>query len=96
MADHLTQFLPRPIAGVVHTEMMPLYEFTCLNCDKHFDELRPWSEAAPPCPVCAGDTARVFSPFVAQGLQRADRADFSGVPFDRAASCGGSCGHSHH
>ncbi|MBC7329354.1 zinc ribbon domain-containing protein [bacterium] len=41
---------------------MPIYEFLCENCGHKFSTLCKVGEEVP-CPVCGGETQRLFSTF---------------------------------
>jgi putative FmdB family regulatory protein len=71
---------------------MPIYEYVCMTCESHFEELVRGDEQ-PPCPDCgATKVARQFSVFATRGE--------SPQPSYRSAGggggcCGGSCGSCH-
>jgi len=71
---------------------MPIYEYVCMTCESHFEELVRADEQ-PACPDCgAAKVARQFSVFATRGE--------SPQPSFRAAGggggcCGGSCGSCH-
>jgi putative FmdB family regulatory protein len=71
---------------------MPIYEYVCMTCESHFEELVRGDEQ-PPCPDCgATKVARQFSVFATRGE--------SPQPSFRSAGggggcCGGSCGCCH-
>jgi putative FmdB family regulatory protein len=72
---------------------MPIYEYVCMSCESHFEELVRQDEN-PPCPDCGSENAkRQFSAFAAHGLTKApsspggaSRGSFGG------GCCGGGCG----
>jgi putative FmdB family regulatory protein len=67
---------------------MPIYEFVCMQCESHFEELVPMGQNAP-CPDCASaDVRKQFSVFAAHGIE-AGGASFGG---GGGGCCGGSCG----
>jgi putative FmdB family regulatory protein len=67
---------------------MPLYEYVCMECESHFEELLRYDDADPDCPDCgSGKTSRQFSVFAAHGT--AEQPSFGG---SGAGCCGGSCG----
>jgi putative FmdB family regulatory protein len=70
---------------------MPMYEYVCMKCEEHFEELvRGDQEVA--CPQCdATDVARQLSSFAMIGTAGQTGA-FSG---GGGSCCGGSCGCSH-
>ena len=66
---------------------MPIYDYVCMSCESHFEELVGMSDPDPACPDC-GKTkvAKQFSTsFAAHGAARTALAS-------AAACCGGSCG----
>jgi putative FmdB family regulatory protein len=70
---------------------MPIYEYVCMQCESHFEELVRMGEEAD-CPDCgSADVRRQVSVFAAHGSAEA--------PSLRGASgggcCGGSCGCGH-
>ena len=68
---------------------MPIYEFVCMECESHYEELVPMGENAD-CPECASANVRKqFSVFAAHGVE-SGAATFGG-----GGCCGGSCGSCH-
>jgi putative FmdB family regulatory protein len=73
---------------------MPIYEYACMECESHFDELVRSSEQAVTCPECGGgNVLKQLSTFAVHGspkpsLASAPRASGGGC-------CGGSCGCGH-
>jgi putative FmdB family regulatory protein len=66
---------------------MPVYEYVCMSCESHFEELVRHDET-PKCPDCgATKVQRQFSVFAAHG---SSQPTASGAP--RSAPFGG-CGH---
>jgi putative FmdB family regulatory protein len=66
---------------------MPIYEYVCMSCESHFEELVGMSDPDPSCPDCGKDkVVKQFSTsFAAHGT--------SGQPyFGGGGCCGGSCG----
>jgi len=65
---------------------VPIYEYVCMSCESHFEELVGMSDPDPSCPDCGkAKVAKQFSSFVAHGT--------SGQPsFGGGGCCGGSCG----
>ncbi|MEX2646584.1 MAG: zinc ribbon domain-containing protein [Gaiellaceae bacterium] len=64
---------------------MPIYEFVCMQCESHFEELVRMGELAD-CPDCGSANVRKqLSVFAAHGP--AERPSFGG-----GGCCGGSCG----
>jgi len=78
-----------------HESTMPIYEYVCMSCESHFEELVR-NDETPPCPDCGATKAKKqFSVFAAQqsGTQRSGagaQARFSGPP--AGGCCGGACG----
>ena len=72
---------------------MPIYEYTCRNCDAKFEELTRWMNAADAkvkCPECGSPkTARALSVF-AVGSEGSSKSSASDVP--SCGRCGGAPG----
>ena len=67
---------------------MPIYEFVCMECESHFEELVRLDADDPGCPDCgSGKTSRQFSVFAAHGT--AVQPSYGG---SAGGCCGGSCG----
>ena len=70
---------------------MPIYEYVCMQCESHFEELVRYGEQ-PDCPECGvADVRKQLSVFAAHGSST--QAGFDPTP--RAGGggcCGGSCG----
>jgi putative FmdB family regulatory protein len=65
---------------------VPIYEYVCMSCECHFEELVRLDDASPACPECgATKVARQFSVFAAHGA--AQQPSFGG-----GGCCGGACG----
>jgi putative FmdB family regulatory protein len=66
---------------------MPIYEYACMECESHFEELVRNGEE-PPCPECgASNVLKQLSVFARSAVGSAAlRGDSSG------GCCGGSCG----
>ena len=71
---------------------MPIYEYVCMQCDSHFEELVRNGQQ-PDCPDCgASDVRKQLSVFAAHGSS-SELPSFGSAP--RASGggcCGGSCG----
>jgi putative FmdB family regulatory protein len=69
---------------------MPIYEYVCMECESHFEELvRSDEEVA--CPDCnAANVKRQFSVFAAHGVTSQPSFGVGG-----GGCCGGSCGCGH-
>jgi putative FmdB family regulatory protein len=71
---------------------MPIYEFVCMSCEEHFEELvRGDTEVA--CPQCgATKVAKQLSTFAMVGGGSSESPSFGG---GGGGCCGGSCGCGH-
>lgn len=70
---------------------MPLYEYTCLDCNETFDVLRKFSEVdqGVRCLYCESEnTARALSTFAVHG---GTRTTTEPGPVQRTATNGGGC-----
>jgi putative FmdB family regulatory protein len=68
---------------------MPIYEYACMECEEHFEELVRSSDQAILCPQCgAGNVLKQLSSFAFKGSQPQASLGSGGC-------CGGSrgCGH---
>ena len=66
-------------------EHVPIYEFVCMVCESHYEELVPMGANAD-CPDCGSANVRKqFSVFAAHGVE-------SSPSFGGGGCCGGSCG----
>jgi putative FmdB family regulatory protein len=65
---------------------MPIYDYVCMSCESHFEELVGMSDPDPTCPDCGNaKVAKQFSKaFAAHGT--------SSSPSFGGGCCGGSCG----
>ena len=65
---------------------MPIYEYVCMSCESHFEELVGMSDPDPECPDCGNaKVAKQFSTsFAAHGV--------AAQPRSSGGCCGGSCG----
>jgi len=72
---------------------MPIYEFVCMKCESHFEELLRLDDPEPSCPDCGAEkVAKQFSTFAAHGT--AEQPSFGGFS-GGGGCCGGSCGCGH-
>ena len=72
---------------------MPVYEYACMECEGHFEELVRMDAADPACPHCgAGNVLRQLSVFAVHGSR--EQPSFGQSAAGRGC-CGGSCGCSH-
>ena len=70
-------------------DKVPIYEYVCMSCESHFEELVRMDDESPACPDCAGtNVRRQLSVFAAHGT--AEQPSFGG-----GGCCGGSCGCNH-
>jgi len=71
---------------------MPIYEYVCMECESHFEELvRNGEQVA--CPDCeASNVRRQLSVFAAHGTAAAPSFGQSAAG---GGCCGGSCGCGH-
>ena len=71
---------------------MPIYEYVCMGCEEHFEELVRLDDPAPPCPSCGQAKAeRQFSVFAApstSSMGASSQPGFGGG----GGCCGGACG----
>jgi putative FmdB family regulatory protein len=75
---------------------MPIYEYACMECESHFEELVRSSEQAVTCPECgAAKVLKQLSTFAVHGVST--RSGSAGPSFGGASGgcCGGSCGCGH-
>jgi putative FmdB family regulatory protein len=70
---------------------MPIYEYVCMSCEAHFEELVRYDDASPACPDCGGSkVSRQLSVFAAHGAPVEANLGGGG-----GGCCGGACGHCH-
>jgi len=68
---------------------MPIYEYVCMECESHFEELVR-NEEAINCPDCkASNVRKQFSVFATHGTAE-QQPSFGGS--SGGGCCGGSCG----
>ena len=68
---------------------MPIYEYACMECESHFEELVRNAEQAVACPECgAGNVLKQLSTFAVAGVSSQPKFGGSGG----GGCCGGSCG----
>ena len=74
---------------------MPIYEYACMECEQHFDELVRSDDQAVTCPSCdTGNVLKQLSAFAVHGVTAKPSlggAAFGGAPRS-GGCCGGSCG----
>ena len=72
---------------------MPIYEYVCMSCESHFEELVRNGET-PNCPDCGeAKVQKQFSTFAAHGTK--SQPTFSGPTGGGGGCCGGGCGCGH-
>ena len=65
-----------------------MYEYACMECESHFEELIRGAEQAVVCPDCgAGNVLKQLSTFAVSGAQ--SQPSFGG---GGGGCCGGGCG----
>ncbi len=71
---------------------MPIYEYACMECEQHFDELVRNENQAVTCPACgAAKVLKQMSAFSVHGA--AVKPSFAGPSGGGGGGCcGGSCG----
>lgn len=71
---------------------MPIYEYACMKCESHFDELVRSDDQVVSCPECgAKKVKRQLSAFAVHGA--AAKPSFGGPSGSGGGGCcGGSCG----
>jgi putative FmdB family regulatory protein len=69
---------------------MPIYEYVCMECESHFEELVRYAGSGVECPDCgAANVRKQLSVFATHGTS-------SEPSFGRGGGCcGGSCGCGH-
>jgi putative FmdB family regulatory protein len=72
---------------------VPIYEYACMECESHFEELVRSSEQAVSCPECgAAKVLKQLSIFAVHGATRSEPS-YSAPPMRAGGGCcGGSCG----
>jgi putative FmdB family regulatory protein len=71
---------------------MPIYEYVCMHCESHFEELVRNGER-PPCPDCGNASVRKqLSVFAAHSSSTTTSFDAGPAPRSGGGCCGGSCG----
>jgi putative FmdB family regulatory protein len=72
---------------------MPIYEYVCMECESHFEELVRSTDAGVTCPDCGAErVSRQLSVFAAHGTAVVAEP----VGGRRSGGCcGGSCGCGH-
>ena len=74
---------------------MPIYEYVCMECESHFEELVRGEEQVS-CPDCAApNVVKQFSTFAVHGTAKAPSFGPAGRGGGGGGCCGGSCGCGH-
>jgi putative FmdB family regulatory protein len=69
---------------------VPIYEYVCMECESHFEELVK-VDALADCPDCgSANTRKQFSVFATHGAEAAP--SFGQTAAGGGGCCGGSCG----
>jgi putative FmdB family regulatory protein len=72
---------------------MPIYEYVCMECESHFEELVRSQEQAIACPDCTATNVRKqFSTFTARVSAPAPSLTRPAGRSHGGGCCGGSCG----
>lgn len=72
---------------------MPIYEYACMECEEHFDELVRSEQQVVTCPSCgAAKVLKQLSSFAVRGT--ASKPSFASGS-GGGGCCGGSCGCGH-
>jgi putative FmdB family regulatory protein len=75
---------------------VPIYEYACMECESHFEELVRNAEQAIACPECgAGNVLKQFSTFAIHGAAKPAPTQPSARSSAGGGCCGGSCGCAH-
>ena len=70
---------------------MPIYDYVCMSCESHFEELVGMSDPDPVCPDCgnARVAKQLSRSFAAHGTSGQPQPSFGG---GGGGCCGGACG----
>jgi putative FmdB family regulatory protein len=80
-----------PFRAVTRLLVVPIYEYVCMQCESHFEELVRNGEQ-PNCPECGDANVRKqLSVFSAHGSSTQPSFDTGPAPRS-GGCCGGSCG----
>ena len=75
---------------------MPIYEYACMECESHFEELVRSSEQAVSCPACGGaNVLKQLSTFAVHGAGVKAGVSAPSAGGGGGGCCGGSCGCGH-
>jgi putative FmdB family regulatory protein len=68
---------------------VPIYEYVCMSCESHFEELVGMLDPDPACPDCGNEK-------VGKQIREVAAHGTAGPPsFGGGGCCGGSCGCGH-
>jgi putative FmdB family regulatory protein len=83
----------RATAPRLYTRAVPIYEYACMECEEHFDELVRSQDQVVTCPRCgAANVLKQLSTFAVHGAAaKPSFASGSGG----GGCCGGGCGCGH-
>ena len=72
---------------------MPIYEYACMKCENHFEELVRSDAQAVTCPSCgAGKVLKQFSSFAVVGTKATPSFSSPSGGGRAGGCCGGGCG----
>jgi putative FmdB family regulatory protein len=75
---------------------MPIYEYACMECEDHFEELVRSGDQVVTCPACgAAKVLRQLSSFAVHGSGPKPSGVASSSGGGGGGCCGGSCGCGH-
>jgi putative FmdB family regulatory protein len=69
---------------------MPIYEYVCMECESHFEELVRMDDESPRCPDCGA--VRVSKQFSVFARPVGSVVSSGGGTSSSGGCCGGSCG----
>jgi putative FmdB family regulatory protein len=72
---------------------VPIYEYACMECESHFEELVRSSDQAVTCPDCGA--AKVLKQLSTFAIHGATTKSSVASPSVGGGCCGGSCGCGH-
>jgi putative FmdB family regulatory protein len=79
---------------LVSETAMPIYEYVCMECESHFEELVRMDDESPSCPDCgAARVSKQFSVFARPVGSVVSSS--GGMSSSSGGCCGGSCGCGH-
>ena len=79
-----------------YTRGVPIYEYACMECESHFEELVRSCEQAVTCPACGGaNVLKQLSTFAVHGAGVKAGVSAPSAGAGGGGCCGGSCGCGH-